>query len=194
MIAIGPGNTLAALWFGWIASWMLAALVWSDRAAKVQARGGVTRVATIVGAFLMIMGARTGPRLWPLTGELAWILVAVVAAGLAFTWWARLHLGRYWAESVSRKAEHRLIDTGPYALVRHPIYTGLIVALGGTAALAATPLVIAGFALMLAAFYLRAREEEAFLTQELGAAVYQAYRTRTGMLLPLLGRARTPRV
>ena len=53
-------------------------------------------------------------------------MAGLTLAGIAFTWWARIHLGRFWSNAITRKEGHRVIDTGPYGLVRHPIYTGLI--------------------------------------------------------------------
>ena len=59
----------------------------------------------------------------------------MVTAGLAFCWWARLHLGAMWSGTVTRKDDHHIVDTGPYGLVRHPIYTGLIFSALGQAML-----------------------------------------------------------
>ena len=58
-------------------------------------------------------------------------LSAIMLIGLSLTWWARVHLGRLWSGVITRKESHRLIQTGPYALVRHPIYVGLVIALSG---------------------------------------------------------------
>jgi hypothetical protein len=66
-------------------------------------------------------------------------MVALTLAGLLFTWWARIHLGRLWSSDVARKADHHVVDTGPYGIVRHPIYTGILVASTATAAVRATP-------------------------------------------------------
>ena len=89
------------------------------------------RAVLVLGALLFFIPAHgyVGRfRLWfPSVAE-AWICVVLVAIGLAFSWWARLHLGRLWSGTVTAKAEHRVIDTGPYRLVRHPIYTGLLLA------------------------------------------------------------------
>jgi protein-S-isoprenylcysteine O-methyltransferase Ste14 len=89
-----------------------------------------------------------------------------------------------WSSSVTRKADHHIIDTGPYSLVRHPIYTGIIVAAAATAALEARPLAFAGLVLVIIGFWIKARLEERFLRNELGAEVYDAYARRTGMLFP----------
>jgi protein-S-isoprenylcysteine O-methyltransferase Ste14 len=58
--------------------------------------------------------------------------------GLSITWWARIYLGRVWSGVVTCKEDHKLIDTGPYAFIRHPIYTELVIALFATAAVEAT--------------------------------------------------------
>jgi protein-S-isoprenylcysteine O-methyltransferase Ste14 len=105
-------------------------------------------------------------------------------AGLLFTWWARLHLGRLWSGSITRKEGHRVIDTGPYGLVRHPIYTGLIFALFATAIAQAAISGLAGAALIAFGLWVKARIEERFLTAELGADAYGAYRRRVPMLIP----------
>ena len=85
---------------------------------------------------------------------------------------------------MTRKADHHIVDTGPYALVRHPIYTGLIIATVATAALEARAMAFAGLVLVIIGFWIKARLEERFLRIELGAEVYDGYASRTGMLFP----------
>ncbi len=177
------------LWDVWFASWLLAAL-WADRATGRPGVGAqALHWAITIAGFYLLMGIPSqepdGPgRVWNLGGQLGWAPFAVAAAGLAFTWWARLYLGRLWSGSVSRKADHRVVDTGPYGLVRHPIYTGLIVATSATAVLRGTIVALAGAALIALGFWIKARLEERFLRQELGAETYDAYRRRVPMLVP----------
>ena len=102
--------------------------------------------------------------------------------GLAFTWWARIHLGTLWSGNVTRKPDHHIIDTGPYGLVRHPIYTGLLVALYATALDRGSVLTIAGATVLTLAFAVKAGLEERFLGAELGAEIYGDYRRRVPML------------
>ena len=85
-----------------------------------------------------------------------------------------------------RKENHHVVDSGPYALVRHPIYTGLIAAIAATAAAQATVTCLLGAALIAFGLWLKARVEEDFLTAELGADAYGAYRRRVPMLVPFL--------
>jgi protein-S-isoprenylcysteine O-methyltransferase Ste14 len=101
-----------------------------------------------------------------------------------FAWWARLHLGRLWSSAITRKEDHRVIETGPYALVRHPIYTGLILAIFATAAAQATATSCLGAAFVAFGLWIKARVEERFLTAELGAEAYDTYRRRVPMLVP----------
>ena len=81
-------------------------------------------------------------------------------------------------------AEHRVVETGPYAFVRHPIYTGLIAGAAALAVLQAKPFALLGTALFTLGFALKARVEERFLETELGG--YEDYRRRVPMLMPFL--------
>ena len=109
--------------------------------------------------------------------------------GLALTWWARIHLGRLWSSAITRKEKHRLVATGPYGFVRHPIYTGLIIALLATAATEATPGALFGAVLIALGLWVKARAEERFLLSELGPEAYESYRRRVPMLIPFLRTA-----
>ena len=113
-----------------------------------------------------------------------WSLLALVVAAFAFCWWARLHLGRLWSRLVTLKEDHRVVDTGPYALVRHPIYAGAIAAAWLTAAVRATPAALIGGALFTIGFALTARIEENFLRAQLDSDAFDAYARRTPMLVP----------
>jgi protein-S-isoprenylcysteine O-methyltransferase Ste14 len=113
-------------------------------------------------------------------------LVAVAMVGFLFTWWARIVLGRLWSSTVSRKEHHHLVDTGPYALVRHPIYTGLMLAAFATAMLRGTVEACIGATVMMLGWYIKARLEEEFLREQLGADTYGAYARRVPMLVPFL--------
>jgi protein-S-isoprenylcysteine O-methyltransferase Ste14 len=144
----------------------------------------------VVNAGFVLMAASAfralGPRLWRLPTSAAWALAGLAIAAFGLCWWARLHLGRTWSWGVTLKQSHPIVETGPYGVVRHPIYTGVIVAAAATALIEAKAAALAGLALMVARLSIKARLEERFLTAELGAAAYGAYAARTGMLLPKL--------
>ena len=86
--------------------------------------------------------------------------ILLVVLGFGFSWWARTHLGNLWSANVTRKEGHALIDTGPYALVRHPIYTGIIIASFASAALFGTLVAMAGALVMTLGWYLKARSRK----------------------------------
>jgi protein-S-isoprenylcysteine O-methyltransferase Ste14 len=187
-----PVRASLVLMAAWVLSWMLAS-VWSGRTTERLPLGrALTHWApTALGAGLLarsaIFAAAAPWRIHPLYSLIApvgWTLAAAAAAGLAFTWWARLHLGRLWSASVERKEGHRLVDSGPYGLVRHPIYTGLLAAVLAMALQVATPAAFAGVVLIAIGFTLKARMEEELLSRALGPEVYAAYRARTPMLVP----------
>jgi protein-S-isoprenylcysteine O-methyltransferase Ste14 len=180
----------AALWVLWVASWIAAAR-WSDPVAQRPAarEEALYRAATVIGALMLFFGDRAffpGGWLWDIGRGAGWILALVVALGLAYTWWARIYLGRLWSSSVTKKADHHIVDTGPYAIVRHPIYTGIIAALYATAILKGHAIAILGVLLMTFGFWLKARLEERFLREQLGAEAYDAYRRRVPMLVPFV--------
>ena len=190
LTAMTPLSAMSWVWITWAVSWAVAA-AWANR---TEARPTVSaellyRVVTMAGIGLLFVAARMahpGPRFWHTPPPVGWCLVALTFAGFAFCWWARIHLGRLWSSSVTRKSDHRIIDTGPYSLVRHPIYTGIITAALAMAANQATLGALIGLALVIVGFWIKARLEERFLRQELGAEVYDAYTRRTGMLVPRL--------
>lgn len=189
---VRPGVAFASVWIAWLISWILAAF-WANRTQKrvITRQTLIYGIAIVAGAALLTPGAERRLQMRPLwhVGDAgAWTLVLLTLAGLLFTWWARLHLGRLWSGAITRKEGHLVIDTGPYGLVRHPIYTGLIFALFASAIAQATLGALAGTALIALGLSLKARMEERFLTAELGADAYGAYRQRVPMLVPGIRR------
>lgn len=187
---MNPRVAFAIVWIGWIVTW-LAAAFWSGRTEKRAAPGPTTtyRLVILAGFVLLlpwIARKLEVHRLWHVGYDGAYALAGLALAGILFAWWARIHLGRLWSGAITRKQDHRVVDTGPYAVVRHPIYTGLIVATLATVAAAATGTAIAGGVLIGCGLWLKARAEERFLMAELGPADYDAYRRRVPMLVPFL--------
>jgi protein-S-isoprenylcysteine O-methyltransferase Ste14 len=177
----------------WALSWFVAA-IWSRRtAARPPLLDQAAHIIpTALGVVLLFgpMEPRAGVylagawTLWRLPGAAGWALFGVCVAGLGFTWWARLTLGSLWSGTVQRKEAHAIVESGPYRLVRHPIYTGLLAAFASVALQLAAPLGFAGFAFIALGFFLKARLEERFLMAELGERAYADYRRRTPMLVP----------
>jgi protein-S-isoprenylcysteine O-methyltransferase Ste14 len=189
-VIIRPSETLELIWIVWLVSWV-AASFWSSpmqkRVAKLET--WTYRAAIIAGGILLMPWTAwmlAEKRIWDVDYNGAYALAGVMLAGLLLTWWARLHLGRLWSSAISRKQDHSVVDTGPYAFVRHPIYTGLIAALLATAAAEATVTALLGAALIVFGLWLKARSEECFLTAQLGPEAYGSYCRRFPMLVPFL--------
>ena len=171
------------------ASTAAAASFWSDRTEKRLATREVRayRATSVLGLILLshftarALGFR---RIWHVGYNGAYLLAALTFGGIFFAWWARIHLGRLWSGSITRKEGHHVVDTGPYAIVRHPIYTGLIGATFATAVSIGTLAAIVGALLMTFGFWIKARLEESFLSEQLEEGAYQSYRRRVPMLLP----------
>jgi len=167
------------------------ASLWSGRTEKRAAtrETWIYRFIIFAGAILIApwtaqaLGERS---IWQVGYYGAYPIIGVMMMGLALTWWARIHLGRLWSSAITRKEKHRLVDTGPYGFVRHPIYTGLIIALLATAVTEATPVALLGAVLIALGLWVKARAEERFLLSELGPEVYESYRRRVPMLVPFL--------
>src|SRR5215472_15211550 len=166
----------------------MAASLWSSRTEKraTTRKTSIYRAAIFTGGVLMIpwvaqvIGER---RIWEVGNDVAYGLTILMFLGLLLTWQARIHLGRLWSSAITRKERHRVVDTGPYAFVRHPIYTGIITAVLATAVAEATFTALAGTAFICSGLYLKARAEERFLMLELD---YESYCRRVPMLIPFL--------
>ena len=179
-------------WWLFIASWW-AASWWVAKAAATAPRG--KRIAYFLGfaiGFAALFAAnhgdpyhRTGRLLWHNPAAIDGLLLAGEIAAFAFTWWARVHLGTLWSGMLTLREGHKVVDTGPYRLARHPIYTGFIAASWCYALIETHPLALFGAVVLTVVMAVKAKEEERFLRQELGAAAYDAYAARTRMLLPL---------
>ncbi len=183
-------SVIGVMWVAWLAYWALA-----SRSAKATQRRESVRsrltyhLPLILGAVFIGVPGILGPQLEGafITRAPAWqaLEIALVALGLAFAVAARVWLGRNWSSMVTVKQDHELIRSGPYALVRHPIYTGLLLALIGTVLMVGKWRALIGVALMLVSFLRKLKIEERFMAQEFGET-YARYRAQVAMLVPFL--------
>jgi protein-S-isoprenylcysteine O-methyltransferase Ste14 len=111
--------------------------------------------------------------------------VTLVAIGLGFSVWARARLGGNWSAEVTVKERHELVRGGPYALVRHPIYTGVLLALVGSALAVDKWRGLVGLLLITAGFWRKMVIEERFMLAEFGEA-YAHYRANVPALIPFV--------
>jgi protein-S-isoprenylcysteine O-methyltransferase Ste14 len=119
----------------------------------------------------------------------------VAVAGVVMTWigialalWARWHLGQYWSGRITIKEGHKLIRTGPYTRLRHPIYSGLILAVIGSAVALDRWRCVVGLCIIILGFWIKARREEGMLNARFGEE-FKEHRLYTGFLLPRLWRS-----
>jgi len=179
---------ISVLWLAWCFYWLLASL----RTKRTRRRESVASRAShivplLLGAGLLLWPRFTSPWLRArfLPHDLVWFWVGLccVALGLGFSVLARVWLGGNWSGTVTLKQGHELIRTGPYRFVRHPIYTGLLLAVLGSAIAENEWRGLLGFAVIVWAFVHKLGIEERFLTQQFGDG-YTRYRQEVPALVP----------
>lgn len=183
-------NIISACWTLFAVIWLLAAFATKQSVYK-ESRAQRLRytIPILLGGFLLAKGHRLSDplsyRVIPHVEALAWTGVVLCIAGLIFCIWARFTLGRNWSGVVTLKGGHELITSGPYALVRHPIYTGLltmfvatVIVLGHVAGIIALPFV-------LVSFWVKSRYEEKLMLKKFPDE-YAAYQQRVKRLIPFI--------
>jgi protein-S-isoprenylcysteine O-methyltransferase Ste14 len=179
---------IPALWAVWIAGWGLAARDVKPARWKEKRRDAIfNRVPVLLGIVLFTLPARVlpavlGQRIVPAGPEAPFYGVVLTALGLAVAGWARWHLGRNWSAEVSVKEGHTLIRSGPYRAVRHPIYSGMLLALIGTSLAIGSARGFIATALILAGFMVKLSAEEARMRETF--ADYAEYCRHTARLIP----------
>jgi protein-S-isoprenylcysteine O-methyltransferase Ste14 len=157
----------------------------SRRGATIRTAGGLAALAPyFFWVPYAVIALRPGPEL-TVPPALAWVGLAFSVLGVAFSLWAIVTLGRHYDLVLEVHEDHELIREGPYAVVRHPVYTGLALHFAGLCLATGNLLLIAGTLLVsYPAFYLRASAEERLLRERFGAE-YEKYAREVPMLVPL---------
>ena len=177
------------LWIAWLTYWWLSsrnvkANTWSEP-AHLWLRH---RVPLIIGALLLAAPSwvpRVLTRRFLPAGNLFPVLGTVMlAAGLGFSVWARRHLGRNWSSQVVVKEDHTLVRTGPYRYLRHPIYTGILLAFLGMVLAIGELRGLVAMGCMLLAFAVKSRQEELRMREVFPE--YDQYRRDTAALIPFV--------
>lgn len=181
---------VTTVWFVWCLYWLIAAAsAKATRRQESRASRFSHMAPLIIGAILLSSSRVAGPylstRFLPPTLACFWIGLLLVALGLAIATAARVWLGGNWSGIVTLKQDHELIRTGPYRFVRHPIYTGILLAILGTAIAQGEWRGLVALALITAAFVRKIAIEESFLAQEFGTA-YARYQQEVPALVPLM--------
>jgi len=177
--------------------WLVLALVWivnalrTKRTVRSQSSGAqMLYTAILVLGVLMIFAKQSGfpwldRQLFPVSVPVVLAGFLVVLMGVAFSIWARLILGSNWSNRVAVKENHTLVRTGPYRIVRHPIYSGILVGMLGSAVQRGGIRCFAGVLICGLSFWLKTRAEERFMVQSFGEE-YLQYRHRVKALAPFI--------
>jgi protein-S-isoprenylcysteine O-methyltransferase Ste14 len=178
--------------------WWLLMLVWlvmafsMKRAKKRETPGErAQHLIPVLLGFWLLFGRKPhwgwlNLQVLPQEPSLWMVGLMLTAVGVGIGIWARLSLGTNWSGMVTLKSGHELIRHGLYRWIRHPIYTGILGGMVGTAIIIGDLRGFLGVVIVLASFYCKARREERFLKQEFGAG-FEEHARQTGMFLPRLG-------
>lgn len=173
--------TLAAVW--------LVGLAFTKRTVRSQAIG--PRIFYLLVALLgfMLLGRQSfnvgwlAARIVPASLPAEWIGAGLTVLGCMFAIWSRITLGGNWSGRATVKENHELVRTGPYAVARHPIYAGLLLAAVGSGIAVGEARCALGFVLLLIAFFIKMSQEERLMREAFPEA-YPAYRRRVKALIP----------
>jgi len=178
---------IRAFWAIWLAGWMLAAIrVKRTQWRETGAAAIWNRAPVLLGAAMLVAPQWLPPsiryRFVPAGPQLPAIGTILVLLGLLFAGWARIHLGGNWSGTVTVKENHTLVTGGPYHFVRHPIYTGLLLALIGTALAIGAAYGFIATGLILIGFVIKLEVEEARMRDTFPE--YADYSRHTARLIP----------
>lgn len=187
MITIGA---FPALWAGWGLYWWQQSRGTKTNVWREPLGSRLLHIVPLVVASLLLVVRLDwmqglNHRFVPLSYALFWVGWGIACSGLVFTLWARRHLGANWSGTVTIKSGHELITTGPYAFVRHPIYTGLLLGFAGSALAIGEWRGILALVIVTVALWRKLRVEERQMQQQFGDA-YRAYQRRVSALIPFL--------
>lgn len=180
----------AIIWFVFLLFWIISARKLKAIKRREPFHERVLYMLPMMVSYVLLFDDQLtftalGRRFIPLDSRIGVLGIVVTALGVALAIWARLHLGENWSATVTVKAGHELIESGPYRTVRHPIYTGMLVATAGSVLALGQARGLLALVIIGVGFYFKARKEERYMLSEF-AEKYQAYARRTGMLLPKL--------
>ncbi len=178
------------LWLAWLVYWGLASRNVKTTLREEPAASRLLHILPLIVVAALLWSPRVWPpilnqRYLPVGPWPFWIGAALTLAGMLFSIWARVHLGRNWSGTVTVKQEHELVTSGPYRIVRHPIYTGLLLAIAGSAIAWGDWRGLLALAIAAAALWRKLRLEERWMRETFGAS-YVAYSERVAALIPFV--------
>jgi protein-S-isoprenylcysteine O-methyltransferase Ste14 len=183
-------DIIRACWIVFIAIWLVAA-VSTKRTVYRESQAQRLRywLLFVIACFLLIYGRELlyplSLRIIPRSMPVAWTAAFLCVAGLGFALWARVTLGRNWSGVVTLKEGHELVQRGPYRLVRHPIYTGMLTMFFATALVQLHVAGFVGVLLTFASFWIKLDREERLMIQQFPER-YAAYQQRVKRIIPFV--------
>ena len=183
-------RVLGWIWAAFGVYWIIAALT-AAQARTHEARGyRLGRLSLLVLTFLLLFSrwlavGFLAHRFVPHIAAISYAGFACALAGMATATWARIHLGQFWSDKVVLKVDHQLIRTGPYARMRHPIYSGVLLGVAGTALVLGEWRGVLAFVMLLINYSIKAKREEEILARQFGEE-FRSHRVQAGFLLPRL--------
>lgn len=183
-----------------LCSWILLIVFWLRNRSRVKPTRQLLEsrfqrasysAPAFLGVCLILAGHFYAPvrmsfwQMWDSSRDAAWFGSALVLAGLCLALWARRTLGNNWSARVALKVEHQLVTKGPYGLVRHPIYSGLLLMTIGTAVTTGSVVAVPGLLLVILGACIKLRYEEALMVRAFGDT-YRAYKARVRGLIPFV--------
>ncbi|MEO6929394.1 MAG: isoprenylcysteine carboxylmethyltransferase family protein [Casimicrobiaceae bacterium] len=178
------------MWLAWGAYWLLLSRNVKATTRREPWRSRLLHILPLLVAGVLLSAPYAavpliGERIVPSSRWAFWAAALLCAAGLLFSVWARVQIGRNWSGVVTLKQDHELVTHGPYAIVRHPIYTGLLLALLGSALARGTVGGMLGFVIAFLALWRKLTFEEAWMREQFGDA-YAAYSARVAAIVPFI--------
>jgi protein-S-isoprenylcysteine O-methyltransferase Ste14 len=186
-------HILGAIWTVFGVYWLLAGTRGKQEQTSESPIYRALRLAILVVVFTLLFAkwtARVGPLgssfliHRPVLGYIGFVLAL---AGIALAMWARIHLGQFWSDKVVLKVDHQLIRTGPYAHLRHPIYSGVLLGVAATALVLGEWRGVVAFLILLINYWIKARREDRMLADRFRES-FAEHAKHAGFLLPKFER------
>jgi protein-S-isoprenylcysteine O-methyltransferase Ste14 len=183
-------QSTSLLWLVLVVVWVVSALRTKRTVQRQSSASQLLYTAILLVGVCMIYAKQSGipwldRQLFSVTVPIVLAGLLVVLIGVAFSIWARLILGSNWSNRVTVKENHTLVRTGPYRIVRHPIYSGILLGMLGSALQRGEIRCFAGVLICGLSFWLKTRAEERFMVQSFGEQ-YLQYRHRVKALAPFI--------
>jgi protein-S-isoprenylcysteine O-methyltransferase Ste14 len=178
-------------------TWIVFGLYWLIAARRVKAARTtewpayrVFRLLLLAITFALLFAKWTGVgflgrRVFPQKQVLPSFGFGLALAGMALAVWARVSLGQYWSDKIVLKVDHRLVRSGPYARMRHPIYSGVLLGVAGSAVVVDQWRGVLAFVLLLTNYMVKAKREDQILAEAFPLD-FAAHEKNAGFLLPRL--------